>query len=77
MVHYDSFIRYIKRAFPCLLCIFKAIEGFNDLQIGILIEMSLNMKESKLALILADMKPEKVRELTSILATQNDLMELE
>ncbi|MSO14665.1 hypothetical protein h2es_1458 [Rickettsiales endosymbiont of Trichoplax sp. H2] len=27
MVHCDSFIRYIKRAFPCLLCIFKAIEG--------------------------------------------------
>ena len=55
----------------------EAAKIFNDLQIGILIEMSLNMKESKLALILADMKPEKVRELTSILATQNDLMELE
>ena len=27
MVHYDSFIRYIKRTFPCLLCIFKALEG--------------------------------------------------
>ena len=27
MVHYDSFIRYIKKAFPCLLGIFKAIEG--------------------------------------------------
>ncbi len=55
----------------------EAAKIFNDLQIGILIEMSLNMKESKLALILAEMKPEKVRELTSILATQNDLMELD
>ena len=27
MVHYDSLIRYIKRTFPCLLCIFKALEG--------------------------------------------------
>ena len=26
MVHYDSLIRYIKRTFPCLLCIFKALE---------------------------------------------------
>ena len=27
MVHYDSFIRYVKNAFSCLLCMFKAIEG--------------------------------------------------
>lgn len=55
----------------------EAAKIFNDLQIGVLIEMSLNMKESKLASILAEMKPEKVRELTSILATQHDLMELD
>ena len=27
MVHYDSFIRYVKKAFSCLICMFKAIEG--------------------------------------------------
>ena len=54
----------------------EAAKIFNDLQIGVLIEMALNMKESKLAAILSEMKAEKARELTSILATQNDLMEL-
>ena len=33
------------------------------------------MKESRLAAILAEMKPEKARELTSILATQSDIAE--
>ena len=54
----------------------EAAKIFNDLQIGVLIEMALNMKESKLASILSEMKAEKARELTSIIATQNDLMEL-
>ena len=27
MVHYDSFIRYVKKALSCLLCMFTAMEG--------------------------------------------------
>lgn len=53
----------------------EAAKIFNDLQIGVLVEMTLSMKESRLAAILAEMKPEKARELTSILATQSDIAE--
>ena len=53
----------------------EAAKIFNDLQIGVLVEMTLNMKESRLAAILSEMKPEKARELTSILATQSDITE--
>ena len=53
----------------------EAAKIFNDLQIGVLVEMTLNMKESRLAAILSEMKPEKARELTSILATQSDIVE--
>jgi len=55
----------------------EAAKIFNDLQIGVLVEMTLNMKESRLAAILAEMKPEKARELTSILATQSNTVEFE
>lgn len=53
----------------------EAAKIFNDLQIGVLVEMTLSMKESRLAAILSEMKPEKARELTSILATQSDIAE--
>jgi flagellar motility protein MotE (MotC chaperone) len=53
----------------------EAAKIFNDLQIGVLVEMTLSMKESRLAAILSEMKPEKARELTSILATQSDITE--
>ena len=53
----------------------EAAKIFNDLQIGVLVELALNMKESRLAAILSEMTPEKARELTSILATQSDMVE--
>jgi flagellar motility protein MotE (MotC chaperone) len=53
----------------------EAAKIFNDLQIGVLVELALNMKESRLAAILSEMTPEKARELTSILATQSDMGE--
>lgn len=50
-----------------------AAKIFNDLQLGILIEVATNMKESSLAPILAKMQAEKARELTAKLATKNVL----
>ena len=49
-----------------------AAKIFDDLQLGILIKVTINMKESSLAPILAKMKPEKARELTTRLATKKN-----
>ena len=49
-----------------------AAKIFDDLQLGILMEVAVNMKESSLASVLAKMKPEKARELTIRLATKRN-----
>ena len=49
-----------------------AAKIFNDLQLEILIEVAINMKESHLAPILAKMQTEKARELTAKLATRKN-----
>lgn len=49
-----------------------AAKIFDDLQLGILMEVAVNMKKSSLASVLAKMKPEKARELTIRLATKRN-----
>ena len=47
----------------------EAAKIFNDLQIGVLVEMTLNMKESRLAAILSEMKPEKAKSSALLIRT--------
>ncbi|MFQ3307221.1 MAG: flagellar motility protein MotE (MotC chaperone) [Candidatus Midichloriaceae bacterium] len=48
-----------------------AAKIFDELPMGILLDVTETMKESKLALILADMKADKARELTTILSDKH------
>ena len=50
-----------------------AAKIFDELQMSVMILVAQQMKENKLAAIVAEMKPEKARDLTMALATRQNV----
>ena len=49
-----------------------AAKIFNDMQLNILLEFVEEMKEVRLAAVLAEMNPDKARELTNVLVSRKN-----
>jgi flagellar motility protein MotE (MotC chaperone) len=51
----------------------EAAKIFNELQLSVMIGVAQQMKENKLAAVVAEMQPDKARDLTMALATRKDV----